>query len=331
MREAHLNSTKKMFALLKCDKIQKIENLITDEVVSMDSMFFGCSNLTELDLSGFNTDKVTGMRCMFISCSSLKELDLTGFNTDNVTNMSSMFYGCQSLTTLDISNFNTAKVTNMGEMFYGCSSLSTLDLSHFNTAKVINMNKMFCLCEGLAHLDINSFDISNVEMMDKMFDGCYHLITIHCEQDWSIYTPYEANNLFADCIMLYGDKGTKWKPDNEKGLAYARLDGLDGKPGYFSSEHPSLPNIIYSEFKDNTLTYYYDNLFGTREGIVEKLNITDYPRFASYYKSIHTVIIDASVKNAGQTPLQRIFHGYDIEHHSTVSFENMTEIKGGIQ
>ena len=34
------------------------------------------------------------MNSMFYECSSLKELNLKNFNTNNVTNMNSMFFGC---------------------------------------------------------------------------------------------------------------------------------------------------------------------------------------------------------------------------------------------
>ena len=60
----------------------------------MESMFYECSSLKELNLNNFNTNNVTDMSYMFYECSSLKELNLNNFNTNNVTNMESMFLGC---------------------------------------------------------------------------------------------------------------------------------------------------------------------------------------------------------------------------------------------
>lgn len=71
---------------------------------------------------------------MFYGCKNLTTLDLSRFNTSKVTNMSSMFNGCKSLTTLDVSNFDTVNVTDMSYMFYFCTSLTTLDLSRFNVS-----------------------------------------------------------------------------------------------------------------------------------------------------------------------------------------------------
>ena len=53
------------------------------------------------------------MKCMFYGCSELKELNLNNFNTNNVTDMNYMFYGCSSLKELNLNNFNTNNVTNM--------------------------------------------------------------------------------------------------------------------------------------------------------------------------------------------------------------------------
>ena len=70
-------------------------------------MFYGCSNITEIDLSNFDTSKVTDMSSMFSCCSQLTSLDLSNFNTSNVYNMMSMFSLCSELSSLDLSNFDT--------------------------------------------------------------------------------------------------------------------------------------------------------------------------------------------------------------------------------
>ena len=61
-------------------------------------MFYGCSSLTNINLSSFNTNNVTNMRCMFSGCSSLTNIDLSNFNTNNVTDIGFMFSDCSSLT-----------------------------------------------------------------------------------------------------------------------------------------------------------------------------------------------------------------------------------------
>ena len=64
---------------------------------AMGNMFYHCSALTNLDVSGLDTSKVTGMSDMFNGCNTLTSLDVSGFDTSSVTNMNRMFSGCKSL------------------------------------------------------------------------------------------------------------------------------------------------------------------------------------------------------------------------------------------
>ena len=44
----------------------------------MNGMFYGCSNLTSLDLSNFDTSNVTNMTYMFRGCVNLKTITMIG-------------------------------------------------------------------------------------------------------------------------------------------------------------------------------------------------------------------------------------------------------------
>ena len=87
-------------------------------------MFYGCSSLTNIDLSNFNTNNVNNMGSMFSGCSSLTNIDLSNFNTNNVKDMGSMFSDCSSLTYINLSNFNINNGTYMAGIFFRCSSLT---------------------------------------------------------------------------------------------------------------------------------------------------------------------------------------------------------------
>ena len=181
--------------------IKGLVNLNTQNVTNMYGMFYGCSSLTSLDLSGFNTQNVTDMSGMFCNCSSLTSLDVSGFNTQNVTNMIGMFENCSSLTSLDLSGFNTQNVTDMSGMFSDCSSLTSLDLSGFNTQNVTNMNSMFGSCRSLTSLDLSKFNTQNVTDMGMIFYGCSSLTSL----DVSGFNTQNVTNMagmFADCSSL---------------------------------------------------------------------------------------------------------------------------------
>ena len=179
----------------------EILDINTSELTSCNSMFRGCSNLTQLDVSNFNTSKVTNMYCMFYNCTNLTQLDVSNFDTSNVTNMHSMFNNCTNLTQLDLSNFNTSKVINMNAMFYGCTNLTQLDVSNFDTSQVTNMYCMFYYCNNLTQLDLSNFDTSNVTNMQSMFNYCTNLTQLDLSNfntskvTTMSYMFYSCNNL----------------------------------------------------------------------------------------------------------------------------------------
>ena len=209
---------------LKLATIEGIENLNTENVTDMSSMFMWCSALTTLDLSNFNTSNVTNMNNMFSNC-NLTTLDLSNFNTENVTNMSSMFSGCSALTTLDLSNFNTEKVTNMSFMFSYCYALTTLDISNFNTKKVTSMRAMFYYCNSLK--------------------------TIYCDNTWTCGTSTE---MFKGCTAL---KGAVEYDENATDVAMANPE-----TGYFTKGGASSVSEINAD-SDNRVTGIY-NLNGVK-------------------------------------------------------------------
>ena len=78
-------------------------------------MFKNCISLKSLDL---NADEVISMFSMFLGCSSLEEINFSNAETINVNNMGSMFEGCSSLKKLNISKFKTSEVKTIYKMFF---------------------------------------------------------------------------------------------------------------------------------------------------------------------------------------------------------------------
>ena len=185
-------------------QIEGIENLNTEKVTNMKSMFYNCPYLSLLDVSGFNTDNVTNMQGMFGWCSALASLNVTNFNTENVTNMKAMFSTCRSLTSLDVTNFNTENVTDMSNMFENCSKLTSLDVTKFNTINVTNMGNMFCYCGKLTLLDVTNFNTVSVTNMQNMFGGSSALRTIYVSDKFVADKVTEGLIMFSGCEKLKG-------------------------------------------------------------------------------------------------------------------------------
>ena len=167
----------------------------------MSNMFYSCSGLTSLDLSGFDTSAVTSMGEMFNGCKGLTSLDLSGFDTSAVTSMVSMFCDCRSLTSLDLSSFDTSAVTSMASMFFGCSSLTSLDVTGLDTSAVTDMSSMFSSCSSLTSLDVTGLDTSAVMYMGEMFSGCSSLTSLDLSGFDTSAVTY-MGNIFSGCSGL---------------------------------------------------------------------------------------------------------------------------------
>ena len=100
-------------------------------LTSTSNWFRDFMNLTTITgITNLKTDNVTDMSNMFYNCSSLTSLDLSGFNTAKVTNIEQMFYGCESLLSINISNFNTSNVTSRNWLFAECHSLASIQAGY---------------------------------------------------------------------------------------------------------------------------------------------------------------------------------------------------------
>ena len=116
-----LEGTSCQYMFYKCTgtSLPKVTN-VTSSVTNMAYMYYGCQNVTSIDVSGYNTSGVETMNSMFYSSNTnpaLKRLDLSNFTTTSLTNCANMFYQQRNLAVLDISNFDFTNVTNYGNMF----------------------------------------------------------------------------------------------------------------------------------------------------------------------------------------------------------------------
>ena len=110
-------------------KIEKDERLkitlVKDKPIKdMSHMFYNCDYLSCIkDESKWNTDNVIDMNSMFYGCIALDYLpkNISEWNTSEVTDFSKIFYKCECLKELPgISKWNTGKVNNLSGLFSEC-------------------------------------------------------------------------------------------------------------------------------------------------------------------------------------------------------------------
>ncbi|MBQ6208635.1 MAG: BspA family leucine-rich repeat surface protein [Prevotella sp.] len=72
-------STSQWFVgMVNLTNIEGMESLNTSATENMEKMFYGCTGLTSLDLSGFDMSSVTNAASMLYNCKGLKELHISG-------------------------------------------------------------------------------------------------------------------------------------------------------------------------------------------------------------------------------------------------------------
>ena len=199
--------------------------------------FYGCRNLTNVDITNLDTSAVTDMAGMFSWCISLKSLDVSSFDTKSVTSMGRMFENCNSLKSLDLSSFNTSAVTDMSRMFNFCQSLKSLDLSSFDTSAVTSMYWMFQHCDALEILTLGTKFAFKGDT--NLVDATWHGINTDKKYTTSVLTSTYDGATMADTYIkcfdikfdAMGGKSTESKKLGYMGMAFDSLPTAE-KKGY---------------------------------------------------------------------------------------------------
>ena len=148
-----------------CSNLERIDlsQWSLASVTNMNCMFYECRALQAIDFGeNLHTDNLTEMSSMFLNDRGLLSIDLSAFDLSHVTSMSQLFYNCSSLTQVDMSGLDLSAVRSMASMFYNCSSLVAVDFENTIVSSVRNVAGMFQNCSSLEYLDISGFDFSNV-------------------------------------------------------------------------------------------------------------------------------------------------------------------------
>ena len=170
----------------------------TANTKTMYAMFYGCTSLKNMDVSGFDTANVEDMSFMFSECYALEDLNVRGFDTGKVSNMCAMFQHCEMVTELAVGGFDTKNVQDMSYMFKNCRRVKALNVSGFDTGKVRTMRTMFQSCESLTALDISGFDMKDALDLGYMFSGCTSLATVNAD-GVKISSGANTEHMFSGC------------------------------------------------------------------------------------------------------------------------------------
>ena len=241
-----------------------LRNWNTSNVTNMSNLFYNCKNIEEIDLSSFDTSNVLYISYMFYGTTSLTSVNLdnwdirkcvntgseffTGSNVKNVstrnwkipkelTNWISRSWNATKVEKLDVTGWDLSQTKDIQGLFGSSAKLTTIiGLNTWDTSNITNMFNLFYGCNLLETIDLSSWNTSNVVNMNTMFSNNPNLKTIYVEDtfDTSLLTETDSStNMFSGATSLVGGAGTVYDA-NHIDKEYARVDGGETNPGYFS-------------------------------------------------------------------------------------------------
>jgi len=159
------------------------------ELTDGECMFFECTNLTKVKLSGLPA-LWRGSR-MFGLCNNLTTVELSELPA--FTDGAGMFITCTSLTEVKMSGLPA--LTDGGGMFQECSSLTEIDCSALTG--LIDGSQLFENCTNLASVNISG--LTAVTNASYMFSGCKNLTSVDLT---GLTAITNASCMFQNCIAL---------------------------------------------------------------------------------------------------------------------------------
>lgn len=138
-----------------CESLETIDlsNMDTSNVTDMGFTFAECKNLKNIKFGEkFDTKNVRRMQSMFYGCTALNNLDISMFDTSNVEDMREMFRGCSNLIEIKFGPVQLDKIKLCYYMFAECGNLENLDFggkTYYLKLPEFNCSNMYDGCDKL--------------------------------------------------------------------------------------------------------------------------------------------------------------------------------------
>ena len=175
------------------------------------------------------------MSGLFYGCSNLTSIDLTNFKTFSSINIEFMFAGCSSLKSINLEFLENKKIENFNNAFLNCSNLKSVTFPYLDEKLKNDIKKMFIGCNKfpLKKLLSKSNNINDICIVGLWFGSNYGSMLTY-------YALHEVAKSFNYSILMIDDP---LEPDN---MNYSNLHPkymLNSL--YRISEKNKLDNLIY--------------------------------------------------------------------------------------
>jgi len=139
-------------------------------ITSFQQAFINCSLSSGIpNVKKWSVSNATNLTQMFRN-TQLTSIDVSGWDLPALTSMSYMFEDCDELISVNLSNWNAPLLTDMSYVFQQSLLLQTIDLTNFYAPSLTNLTYTFYNAPNLSNIiDINNLDVSNVTSMQSTF------------------------------------------------------------------------------------------------------------------------------------------------------------------
>lgn len=230
-----------------------LERIEIDKVLNAYSMFKGCVNITNVNLSGWkNTnEKYIFADLMFYECSNVETIVLptctfTSFSgTSGGFDYGLVFANCVKLKTVDLSN-TILSTSLLYKCFYNCKSLENVTFKSVIevSGHSINPIEIFAYC-GPIDLDLKSWDVSTLTSLKEMFQYCGAKSLDLSNWDTSNVTDMSCT--FYNCINLESINTVGWDTSNvtDMNRIFGRSSGYNNlKLTILDLSHWNFENVL---------------------------------------------------------------------------------------
>ena len=163
-----------MFAYSSIERLD-MSNMDTRILKDMSYLCMYCSNLKYVNLNNIGSDEMLSVSDMFYGANNIEEIYMKNFNFGKVNHIGysiGPFHDKSKLRTIDLSGSKMTSVTYLGNTFRNNTSLEELDLSNIDAPKAItNADTLFANDNMLNEIDLSSFDFSQLGSGVNMFQN----------------------------------------------------------------------------------------------------------------------------------------------------------------
>ena len=234
-------------------KLLTLEQWGTISWTSMNSAFYGCTNLTIPAIDVPDLSGVRDMYAMFWGASSFNQ-DIGSWDVSSVTNMGSMFYSASSFNQ-NLSSWDVSSVTNMRNMFTYASSFNQ-DVGSWDVSSVTNMTSMFNHASSF-NQDLSSWDVSSVTNMGSMFS--YASSFNENLSGWDVSSVTDTHSMFSYASSFNHDIGS-WDVSNVAEMRSMFYYASSFNQNLSSWDVSSVTNMTGMLFKSGLSIQNYDKL-----------------------------------------------------------------------